>query len=357
MNCIRVSIFAAIAVAALSVCVGPALANPLTSPAGTGYTSTVKAEAEGSIKLDGSFTTVECKKSTLEGKVESHAATTAGGKLSSLTFGECNFPVTVLKTGSLEVISTSGNNGTVISTGTEFKVETSAGECVFSTNNVHIGTFTGSNTTNATIDMSAASIPRTAGNFLCGASGTLTGSYKVTTPSTLSMDGVAPPSPLTSPSGTGYTSTIKAEAEGPTTLSGSFVTLSCGKSTLEGSIEAHSETTAAGKLSSLTFAECNFAVTVLKPGSLELHATSSGNGTVTSSGAEIKVVLSIGECVFTTSGTDIGTFTGSTSTNATIDIAGAKIPRTGGSAGFLCGATGTLNGSYKITTPSTLYMD
>jgi hypothetical protein len=181
----------AVAAAALMAFAGTASATVLTSPSGTTYTSTIKAESEGATSLDGAFTTVTCNKSTVEGKVESHgAAVTAGGKISSLTFTECNYPTTVKAAGSLEIHGLGSSNGTLTSSGASIEIATSVGTCVFTTTNTDVGTLTGSTTTggNATLDIASAKIPRTGGNFLCGSSGTWTGAYKVTTPATLIVD-------------------------------------------------------------------------------------------------------------------------------------------------------------------------
>jgi hypothetical protein len=154
-----------------------------------------------------------------------------------------------------------------------------------------------------------------------------------------------------------FTSTIKAEAEGSTILKGP-VEVSCGQSTVEGAVEAHGSegVPVEGKVSSLTFGECSNTVSVVDPGSLELEATSDGDGTLKSTGAEITVLLHLPfsittHCVYTTNETEIGTFTGSITTlpePPTMDISGT-IPRTGGSG--LCGSTGTWTGSYKVTSP------
>jgi len=327
--------------------------NPLTSE-GASYTGPIKAESEGALELHGAFATVKCGSSTLEGNVETFTSSRAGGKVSSLTFGECNYPVTVLKPGSLEIHGGESNRGTVTSSGAEITIQTSVGDCIFTTNGTDVGTLTGSNLTagNATLDINSATIPRTGGEFFCGSSGIWTGSYKVTTPSTL----VVGHSPVTSPQGASYTGPIKAESEGALELHGAFATVKCGSSTLEGAVETFTASKAGGKVSSLTFGECNYPVTVLKPGSLEIHAGGSTRGTVTSSGAEITIQTSVGDCIFTTNGTDVGTLTDSTATggNATLDINSASIPTSGGN--FFCGSSGTWTGSYKVTTPSTLYV-
>ena len=169
----------------------------------------------------------------------------------------------------------------------------------------------------------------------------------------MAFAGTASATTLTS-SGSTYTSSIVAESEGKTSLDGTFTTVTCEESVVKGSVENHgSGVTAGGNISSLTFSKCNFPVSVKKAGSLEVHATSGGNGTLTSSGAEITIETSIANCIFTTSSTDIGTLTGGTP--ATLDIASSAIPRTGHSV--FCGGSGTWTGSYKVTTPGNLTVD
>ena len=173
----------AVAVAALSASVAPALATIFTSPAGTIYTSTIEAYSFETA-LSGSFVTVKCGESHVKGKVETHGAgVTAGGKISSLTFTECNYPTTVKKAGSLEIHGLGGGNGTLTSTGAEIEIATSVGTCVFTTSATDIGTMTGG--TPARLDIASAKIPRTGGNFLCGSSGTWNGSYTIITPGSL----------------------------------------------------------------------------------------------------------------------------------------------------------------------------
>jgi hypothetical protein len=176
----------AVAAAALMAFTGVASATTLTSPSGTTYTSTIAATA-GATSLHGPFTTVTCQKSTVEGQVESHGAgVTAGGSISTLDFSECNFPVKVLKNGSLEVHATSGGNGTLTTSGAEITIETSIANCLFTTKSTDVGTLTGGTT--AVLDINSAGIPRTGHSIFCGSSGTWTGSYTVNTPDTLLVD-------------------------------------------------------------------------------------------------------------------------------------------------------------------------
>jgi len=177
----------------------------------------------------------------------------------------------------------------------------------------------------------------------------------------MAFAGSASATTLTSPSGTQYSGTIAATlSSASATLKSSFIgEVVCKKSTVEGKVESQgAEVTAKGNLSSLTFTECNGTVTVLKAGSLEVHTEgekANGNGTLTSSGAEVTVELAGLHCIFTTSNTDVGKVTGGTT--ATLTAASQAIPRTGGRSGAFCGSSATWNATYSVTTPDTLLID
>jgi hypothetical protein len=154
--------------------------------------------------------------------------------------------------------------------------------------------------------------------------------------------------------------TIAAEAETETILHPPIGDIKCKKSLVSGktTTTGSASETVKGNIEKLTFEECNATVNVLKTGTLEIHtqeASSNNNGTLTSSGTEVTVVLAGFHCIFSTSSTDIGTLTGSANTKstATFDIS-AKIPRTGGNSGAFCGSTAEWTGNYKITSPDTL---
>lgn len=195
MKCIKMLGLLAMTAAALMALAGGASATTITSPTGTDYTGAITAESEGFIKLDGAFVTIECD-SHIGSKVQQHGAgVTASGEVLALSFTNCNYPTTIVKRGSLEIhaVNCDVNNectGTLTSTGAEIAIHTSVGTCVFTTNATHIGSLTPTNETggNATLDIVGANILRTGGSFLCGAAGTLTGSYKVTTPASLFID-------------------------------------------------------------------------------------------------------------------------------------------------------------------------
>jgi hypothetical protein len=185
MKFVKMLALAATAVAALSIATGTASATVLTSPAGTTYTGAVKASG-GTVYLHGSFTTISCFRSSLELGSSAHgAATTAGGKLSNLTFTECNFPVKVLKAGSMEFHALSGGSGSVTWNGAEITVETSIANCVFTPSQTQF-TFWGGNF--PYIKTGATLIPRTGHSFFCGSTGQYTAEYRVSSPSSLSVD-------------------------------------------------------------------------------------------------------------------------------------------------------------------------
>jgi hypothetical protein len=183
MKHIKILGLLAVAATALMAFAGVASASTVTSPAGTAYTGTIAATA-GTTELVGSFTTVKCTASSVEGNVKTHGAgVTAEGPINKLTFSGCNFEVTVKKTGTLIAHATSGGNATLTSKNAEVIVHTSVGECVFTTNETHIGTLTGG--TPAKLSIASAAIPRTGGSFLCGSSAKWSGTYTVNTPKTL----------------------------------------------------------------------------------------------------------------------------------------------------------------------------
>jgi len=186
MKSVRVLALAStvLALCAFSV---PANANSLTSPKGTTYTSTIKGESEGAVTFTsvfGGFGAISCKKSTFEGKVETHGSSVeAGGSLSSMTYSECTGggPVTVLVKGTFRIHRIFLPKITLKIKETIIHA-TLFGTCVFNAEN-NGGTLTTTEQTGgaATIDLSAT-LTSPCGNA------TMEGAYKVVTPSTLYVD-------------------------------------------------------------------------------------------------------------------------------------------------------------------------
>ena len=173
----------AVAAAALMAFAGSASATILTSPEGSTYTGEIVATSTNS-ELDGAFVTVKCGHSEAKGSVENHGGERVSGPITTLTFTTCNYHTTVENKGTLEV----DTNGTVYSKEAKVTINTSVGSCTFTTaaSGTDVGTL--SQGKGASLNINSAKIPRTAGNFLCGSSGTWTGSYDLVTPNDLWVD-------------------------------------------------------------------------------------------------------------------------------------------------------------------------
>jgi hypothetical protein len=169
---------------------------------------------------------------------------------------------------------------------------------------------------------------------------------------------------ITSPTGAVATPTIHAVSEEgavPGTkhvrIHNSATSIDC-NSTFEWTVEGHGTgVTVIGKVTLLQFTGCtnNWTVIVTSAGSLEVHWTSSYNGTVTSSGMTLDATLHTFfgtiHCRYITENTHIGTITGGNP--ATLHLE-ATFPFHSGSG--LCGSeTSRWTGTY-ITTGS-FYVD
>lgn len=346
--------------------VSTASAATPTSPGGTTYEGKLHVTSEGHVTIDNAIINTSCS-STLEGEVKPSGS---GGPisipLSSLTFSDCtnSWHVTVVSPGTLEVHGILGSkNGTATWNGATIEATRFGVTCRYKTEATDIGTLTGSKETGgtATIDLSGKLPLHSGSSFLCGeTSNALTGSYKVGTPDYLDVDSEAVP---TSPAGTAYKGELHATSEEHVTIeTPSFgFQIEC-VSTLEGEIEAGGPgkpmRVLPGSLS-LTGCTSGWHVTVVTPGELEVHSIAgSKNGTVTWTGATITATRSGLTCNFVTSGTDVGTLTGSKTTGGTarLDLSGS-LPLHSGSSGLCGSSVWSITGSYKVGTPDYLDVD
>lgn len=177
----------------------------------------------------------------------------------------------------------------------------------------------------------------------------------------LGITGTASATIATSPAGTqiGVGTVIKSELTGTAVLHPPIGDIECKKAGGEGKVtRAGSSTeTPTGESFFVSFSECNAEVVVLNKGTGEIHtegSTANGNGTMTSSGAEVTVTFSGFHCIFKTNNTDVGVLTGGTPAIAEVNSA---IPRTGGRSGAFCGTTALLTATLKVTTPETVLID
>jgi hypothetical protein len=176
---------------------GTASATTFTSPLGTIYTGEIKGESEGHLVLDNPIAKIECAVA-LQGKVESHGeGVTAKGSVTALSFTGCtnSWHVTVINKGTFEAHGIGSGNATLTSSGTTVEATRLGVICRYATSNTKLGTLTGG--TPATLHLEA-SIPFHSGSFLCGAGSIAwTGSYKATSPATLTVDQVLGPAATT----------------------------------------------------------------------------------------------------------------------------------------------------------------
>ncbi|MGN6276259.1 MAG: hypothetical protein ACTHNP_10075 [Solirubrobacterales bacterium] len=100
-----------------------------------------------------------------------------------------------------------------------------------------------------------------------------------------------------------------------------------------------------------TWGECSATVDTVKRGTLSFKATSGGNGTVVSAGAEVTVQDGLaGSCTYGAgAGVTLGTLTGG---SPGLLSENAALTRTGGS--LLCAETIRITGSFTVTAPTTL---
>jgi len=153
---------------------------------------------------------------------------------------------------------------------------------------------------------------------------------------------------------------LHGEAVGKIVLDAPFGNVEC-NATSEGNVTSpgSATTTPTGKTTFTQYSNCGSdTVHVLKAGSGETHTTgagNNGNGIITSTGTEVTIVHLGFHCIFSTSNTSVGEFTGSNNTGGTarFDIK-ATIPRTGGSSGAFCGSSAPMTGSVIMTNPDNL---
>lgn len=159
----------------------------------------------------------------------------------------------------------------------------------------------------------------------------------------------------------GAGTTIEASVEGSANLTdtSSNPIVTCLTSSVKGTIGSAggSSATVTGevKKENLSFSNCTSTVTVVENGSLEIHHIAGGkNGTLTASGFDVIIHVFGVECGYTAGGsTDLGTLTGSTTGNATMDINAIVTRKTGG---FLCPSTARWIANYAVTSPTPLHV-
>jgi hypothetical protein len=187
---------AAVAAMALMAFVGAgtASATTLTGVGGavlkTG--TTIHVVSSGTNTMTTSFLNIQCSTSKAAGSTSNETGTAITINVTERTTEGCNCEVVVLKTGTLSITWTSGNSGTVRSSGAEITASCSTifgnVHCIYATNNTDMGTLVGSATTGATATLNtSADIPRLSTSALCNEKGTWDANYKIDNPDTLNV--------------------------------------------------------------------------------------------------------------------------------------------------------------------------
>jgi len=167
------------------------------------------------------------------------------------------------------------------------------------------------------------------------------------------------------PAGTEIDASLKAGTSASLTDTAGHTLVTCTASTVKGkTANAGSATeTVKGTVekANLTFGtettKCTVTVTTTEGGELEIHWISgTTNGTLTAKGFKIDInTVLFGVCTYIAGeGIDLGTLTGSTTGEATMDInAVVKLVSGGG----ICEPTAKWVGTYTVTTPKPLWVE
>lgn len=190
----------ALSAALLMAASGTASATTLTSPAGTAYTGTIKAESQGNhLAIDTPSGSFPCSKSNLEWNVESHGASvTARGPVSSFTAKECGTTtVTIIDPGEFELHTRSSeavDYDPITWVDFELTIVTDSIfgsiDCTYAYNLLSMGAITSSKTTGQTarFKVETSLIPSLSEDPLCSKSIRITADYTIPSPDYLDVD-------------------------------------------------------------------------------------------------------------------------------------------------------------------------
>jgi hypothetical protein len=199
MKYIKMLGLAAVATAAFMAFAGTASAT-ITGPTPGALPTTIHATGstaagDGSYLLEAGFAEITCTESTVHGDVNTNDTLVASGPITGISFTGCgSATVDPLKNadgtyGSLEIQVPKGKagEGTVVGYNTFVTTAVLGTSCVYSTSAT--GTLLGTlkNGTPAKLTISA-SLPKASGGLLCANPAKWTGTYTVTTPSSLILD-------------------------------------------------------------------------------------------------------------------------------------------------------------------------
>jgi hypothetical protein len=148
--------------------------------------------------------------------------------------------------------------------------------------------------------------------------------------------------------GTSVEASLESGTEAILTAGGEFLQTNCKSSEVAGKLET--ATTPSGKLSKLSFTNCNRTVTTKKPGEITLHWDAEHNGNLTAKGFQIEVTAGV-TCIFGGEVKSGLTVTGGSP--AKLD-ATATIPKESGS--IFCPSSAVWHATYILNSPKPAYV-
>jgi hypothetical protein len=153
--------------------------------------------------------------------------------------------------------------------------------------------------------------------------------------------------------GTEISAELASGTKSVLTANGNLSIVECASSTVEGKTETAQ--TPEGKLSGLSFGECNNTVEVLEKGSIQVHWDAEHNGTLTAKGIRLRVEQSFGSlsCDFGGEIKEGLTLTGGSSPK--IDVT-ATVPLLQGTGIIECPSSTVWHAEYEVTKPTPLYV-
>jgi hypothetical protein len=164
--------------------------------------------------------------------------------------------------------------------------------------------------------------------------------------------------------GTEIHATLEAGTSSKLTTTENFTLNTCTVSTVKGTISnaGSSTETVKGSITpaNLTWSSCSAGpVTTTVGGELEVHSiTGTTNGTLTAKNFEVTVETFLGKCTFVAgASTHLGTLTGSTTGNATMDINAVVTRKSPDPDTGTCPSSARWQGSYTVTTPTKLTVE
>jgi len=155
-------------------------AGTIKYAAGTTLHATLETGTSATLTDTSGNTIATCTGSTVHGTIGTASGTWVEGANSSLTWEGCNQTTDTVNLGSMDIMQTTGDEGEVRSTGSNVTLQIFGVSCTYGTGEgTKLGTITGGEAPTMKI---TATIPKTAGGFLCPSTGIWHASFIITSP-------------------------------------------------------------------------------------------------------------------------------------------------------------------------------